>query len=205
LGEEPGAGEAEISLNGLFGDAQDMRGLGVGEAGEEFEAEKFGLAWVVLLEAGEQFIETDNVLAGGLEGDVGGFEIEACATAAAFLGKARAGVIYQYISHGDRGGTVEVGGTFPAGVALGGQPHEGFVDESGGLEGLAGRLGCKALGGESAELVIDLWQQRTAWEVARDMLLERRGEVASGVWRRVELGGIWHLSRYRIPRLARVQ
>lgn len=162
LAKEPGPGEGPVAFGGRFGDAEAGSGLRQAQAREEPELDEFG----VLRVGHRQSVQ------GGAEG-VDGFrgfrarlgdgfefrEFDAKPATAMAGGPFAAGVVDQDFAHGPCGDGVEVGLTVPVAAPTSRDLEPSLVDQSGGLEGLAGRFGGQFVGGESTELVVDLGQK----------------------------------------------
>src|SRR5205823_6102090 len=102
----------------------------------------------------------DEVVPGVRGGGCGGVQVNAVAVAAVLLPALAAGGVHEDAAHGLGGGGEEVPAALPA-VLVGGadQAEVGFVDQGGGLEGVAGRLGGHPGGGEFAQLIVDEREQ----------------------------------------------
>lgn len=66
-----------------------------------------------------------------------------------------AGVVDEDAAHALGGGEEEVGAVFPGGLFVAAEAEPGFVDEGGGLKGLAGGFAGEFGGGEAAEFAVD--------------------------------------------------
>jgi len=157
--EEPGAGEGPPAFDGGFGDGEDFGGFPIGQADEEAEFHQlrhFGFLSGKLVEGfvdGEELI----LLVGAWEVEIGG--VETLLAAAVPQGALAAGDIDEDAAHGFGGGGKEVGAALPLAIVAAGEAEPSFVDEGGGLEGLAGGFGRHFAGGHLPEFGVDEGEQ----------------------------------------------
>lgn len=142
-------------MDGGSGNAQGFGGLFQSEAAEEAHFDGGALLLVELGECGEGVIEGDNLdtfARGNMEAFVEGESFHGSAALFAVFG---AGVIDQDAAHDLGGDAVEVGAVLPADVALVHQFEEGFMDDPGALQGVAGALTAEIGAGEPVQLGVD--------------------------------------------------
>lgn len=142
-------------MDGGAGNTQGFGGLFQSEAAEEAHFDDGALLLVELGECGEGVIEGDNLdtfARRDMEAFVKGERFHFSAALFTVFG---AGVIDQDAAHDLRGDALEVGAVLPADVALVHQFEEGFMDDAGALEGVAGALAAEVGGGEQVEFGVD--------------------------------------------------
>lgn len=162
LVEQPRAGVGPVALGCAVGDTQQVGRLLKGEAGEIFLFHELGLARVVGGEAIERLVDEKQLLVvperrGDVEAGVTGADLRELATMAD--GALAAGIVNQDTPHALGGGGEEMGTVGPLRLCVTAEAQPDFVDERGGLQGLAGRFVGQLGGGECAQLVVDERQQ----------------------------------------------
>ncbi len=86
-------------------------------------------------------------------------DIEPLLTAAVAQGLLAAGVVDKDAAHGFGRGPKEMSSAIPADILVSGEVQPGLVDQSGGLERLAGRFIRHFVRGEAAQFFIDQREQ----------------------------------------------
>ena len=150
-------GHAEIAADGGDGGVDDFGGVFEGEAGEEAEFDDAGLAGVEFFEGVEGGVEGEDVCIRWLgDGELGGFgEGDAEGAVAAFGGLGFAGGLDENAAHESGGDAEEVGAVLPLVGLPFDEAEEGFVDEGGGLEDVAGAFAGEVVLGEGVEFAVD--------------------------------------------------
>jgi hypothetical protein len=154
---EEGAGDEPFAIDGAGGDAEGFGGFSDGHADEDAEVDDVAEAGVELAEFFEGVIEGEEVDGGGGLAGIGEIVGErlAGAWAAAFEAFFTAGGIHEDAAHGFAGGRVEAVAVGPVLAVVGEELDVNFMDESGGLEGVAGGFGTHFGGGEAAKVVVN--------------------------------------------------
>lgn len=152
---KPGSEELEFAEEGGARDAEGLGGLFRGGTEEAIEFEELDLAGVEFFEFFEGEVEVEEVGGGGVDpGDVVVQGNEGVFTAAA-LAAFGASVVDEDQAHKAGGEGEEVLTVLEIGFALGQELEVEFVDERGGLEGVAGAFGAKVRFGDAPELGVD--------------------------------------------------
>src|SRR5262249_52786809 len=106
---------------------------------------------VPVRQADQSVLERQKLVGGSAVRELDGIQIDALRVAASFQGALPSRVVYQDPPHGFRRGGEEVTATVPPRLpAVPYQAQEGFVDQGGGFESLAGAFVCHLRIGEPA-------------------------------------------------------
>ena len=153
---EPGAGVGPLAFRGPQGKAQRSGGVLQREASEKSQVHQTCGGGVFGRELRQSVIEGNQLLVVRLEGDLELVEIDATAIASAFDALLIASPIEKNSPHRLGGRGEEVSPAVPAvGRFAPDQPDVSFVDESGGLEGLAGLLAGESLRRQFPQFIVD--------------------------------------------------
>lgn len=152
---EPGAGEADFAIDGGLGGLEDFGGFLGGAAEEEAHFKHARLGFVEGFEFVEGAVEIDDPGGGGIEPGEFVVKGDGDGAGAAFGGLGGAGVVDERVAHQGGGEGVKVAAGIEAGFGAGEEFKEEFVDEGGGLEGVAGALAAEVTGGEFAKLGVN--------------------------------------------------
>ncbi len=147
-----------MPLGGCRGDSKDFRGLGDAKSHEEAELYQVGLHRVLGRKIVEGLVDAQYILRGGFHGDIDGVEVSVFLITAAFEPFSSTGLVDEDPTHGFRCGGKKVAAAFPS-VVFGSQTNPGFVDQRGGLQGVAGLLAGHLLGCKPAKIVVDEGQE----------------------------------------------
>jgi len=150
LSSEPGLGNVPIAFGGGTGDTEDFGGFFSGQTAEEAEFDEAALLLVDLGEGLEGIIEGDDVGVAELGKGLDGIKLDA-AVGTALCGAAGTGVVDEDLAHQPSGDTDKVGTIFGLERTLVAKAQVGFVDESGGLQGMAGTFTLEIVVGHGAE------------------------------------------------------
>lgn len=156
---EPSLGHRPIALDGFRGDTDKFRGFFNAEASEETEFDDSALAGVELGEAVEGIVELQElrgVFAGKSKPLV---ERQDYILATAFLTKMRSGIVGEDAAHKLSGHGEELRAALPIRIALTNQLQIGFMDESGGLQGVVGAFAAHARPREAFQFAVDQWSE----------------------------------------------
>ena len=83
------------------------------------------------------------------------YEVKADSLSAAFDGAVFAGVVYQNAAHQLRGDAEKLGAVLPIGARLVYEFEIGFIDECGGLQGMATAFAAQVSGGDALQFGIN--------------------------------------------------
>ncbi len=153
--------EGPVAVHRSQRDLQHLRHFGHGQTNEIAKLYHLGRNRVVRRELIERVADREDFLAGRTDRDSqSGFlqwlKLDLTATLETALSP---GCFHQDAPHGLAGGSEEVCAVLPLGLLVSSQPQPRFVDEGGGLESLAGRLGGHLQGREPAQFIIDEREQ----------------------------------------------
>ena len=186
---EPGAGDGPFPFDGGWGEGEGDGGVGNGEAGEVAEFDDADLAGIELLELGEGVVEAFEV-DGFRLGMIWDFEIdgEMGGAVASLFGVAVAGAVAEDAAHHLGGGGIEFQAAVEIDRMLLDEAEVGFVDEGGGLEGVAGAFAGKVAGREAAKFGVDERDEcLQCGGVAGAPSAEELGDVGVGLRHRVSM------------------
>jgi hypothetical protein len=159
----PGVGPHLVRLPPA--DAHDPRGLLVPHAHEEAELHQARHLGVLLRQPLQGIIHREQFVGGHLHGGSGVIYFHAVQVASVLGGLLAAGVVDEDAPHGGRGGGEKMLRVLPGTVFLVHQTQPGFMDQRGGLQGLAGPFVGHPVGGQPAQFAVNQWQQlvRSKW------------------------------------------
>ena len=138
---------------------QDSSGFLHVEAPEEAHFDDAGLTRVELRQGGKGVVERDELMVAGGAGVNGFVELEVRQVAAAFAGGALARGIHKDSPHGLAGDREEVRAILPVDRGAICEMQPGFVDERGGLHGVARFFAPHVASGNAPQFVIDQGSQ----------------------------------------------
>jgi len=138
---EPGASHGPVALDGSRGYAEFEGDLFEGEAGKEMHLEDIGLPWIECGEAGESFVDGQDVC-GGVVGSLDHLfdESDLNLSVSALSCAMGSCVIDEDVTHDVGGQAEDAGAILPHGIGFADEPQVGLIDESSGLEGVVAAL-----------------------------------------------------------------
>src|SRR5688572_30690537 len=152
---EPSLSHGPLAFDRRRGNPQRFSSLFDIEAAEEAQFDNLGLTRIQLFEPGQRLVDL-NQIRGAIFGDNKSFIERSLVYAAAALFTApRFGIVQQDAPHDLRGDSEKVSAILPADVPLIHQLEIGFVDERGGLKGMAGPLAAELAAGDALQLVVN--------------------------------------------------
>lgn len=107
----------------------------------------------------QSFVQSEQLLVVHGGGKVESIQIDAFLSAAVPQVVFASGMINEDAAHGFGGGGKEVRAILPRGLVVPAESQPGFVNQGGGLQGLAGRFTRHFLRGELAQFLIDQRQE----------------------------------------------
>ena len=159
MADEPRAGEVPVALHGGYRDTHRLGGLLFRGAAEIAQFNDAGGARIERLQAAERGVQIEQGLfvGGGQSLDLRERQLRAAASP--LFRQARAGIVHQQATdllcgHGEEMGTV-----LPIHRLAAKQLQVEFVDQGGGLQGVAGPFPLKLPGGQPPQFLIDSREQ----------------------------------------------
>ena len=143
-----------------FGNAEHLGGVFDGQAGKESQLHHAALLRIDPRQVVESVVEGDDIEIGLGRGLLHVIDGQLDGGAAALAGIAAARVFDQDLAHEVGRDAEEMGAVFPLRRMVAGEPHKGFVDQRGTLQGVARALAAKIAVGEAPHLVVDEGHQR---------------------------------------------
>lgn len=155
-GAKPGGAQTNILLDGFDTNVQDGRDFGHLESAEVFELHGPGFTGIDSREFFEGFIESQQIHRTRLDGRLSILEGNQ-GSAGATLGRAMAArVVDENLAHVLGGDGDKMRAAFPIGPGtLLHEPQKGFVDQSGGLQGVSRTLAAEIRSRQPAQFPID--------------------------------------------------
>jgi len=163
LRPQPGAGKPPLALHGRGADAQGLRRLLDRAAGEVAQLNHLRLLRIQRAEPHERLVQRQQVDAVGVRlpgrRRLGVAHRDAGAPAATLLGTLLPRVVQQDASHGQCGGTEEVGPVIEPGRVAAREPQPGFVHQRGRLQRVVGPFLPQVGARQGPQLVVDDLEQ----------------------------------------------
>ena len=152
VGREPGPRVRPPGVGGARGDAEIVGRFAEGSTAEVTQAHELGHPRVDRGQSVEGLVDREDVVIGVASGKA--VQVDRHLPPRPALGcHAGAGVVNEDSPHGLGGGGEEVAAAVE--LLISDQPQVGFVNQRGGVEGVAGGFGGHARGGELPELIVD--------------------------------------------------
>src|SRR6185312_11637970 len=159
LAPQPRLGDSQLRTNPGKREAQHAGGLFRRHSAEEAHFDQLCFERVVGFERLQRVVDADDHGI-SLQGSVHELvERENDLSGAAFRRVAGAGVVGQNLAHDVRGDAEKVGAALEVRLAGINQAKVSFVDQRGGLQGVADALLPEIVSGEFAQFGVDLWQE----------------------------------------------
>lgn len=138
---EPCTSHSPIAFNGSRGYAEFEGDLFEGETGKEVHFEDIGLPWIERGEAGEGFVDGQDV-SGGVVGSLNHLfdESDLNLSVSALFCAMGPRIIDENMAHHVGGEAKDAGPVLPHGIGFADEPQVGLIDQGCGLEGVIATL-----------------------------------------------------------------
>src|SRR5215470_1069775 len=157
---QPGFSHVPVAHDCVGRDFKYLGDLLVVQTTKEAQLDHSGFAWINRSQAVQGLIQRKQICGAFRLEQQSFFQWQDCDTGAAFDAKMSAGMIHQNLSHGPGSDGKKVGAVLPLNFSLSGELEISLIDQSGGLQCMAGTLVTKEAGGHPSEVTIHERRER---------------------------------------------